>query len=345
MTTVSQSAMLRVVVAATFLTVCRIPLEGQFNTPSVDGVVQPGEYGNTQNGTNQIGTNTATWYMTWDASNLYVAIAGANLGEAAVIYIDANPVNPPSGGGNTNGNVSGFNYDREEIGTLPFRAQFVTYFKNGYNEYRKADGNGNWTNQVSNYGTYASNGTGNVREFAIPWLTITGGGMPSSFLFLGLLTSNGGYVYGQVPNDNSGTVIGTSATYTRYFVVNNTANDSRTPPFSIENSSNTVNFAALYHNTFDPYYRSQEGAVPAGSTVTLRLRTAHFGATGVILRAYLFDAASGKTNGPVDLPMTFLQNTTVNGTLYDEYTIDYATPTTPTVAYYKFMVSNGSGVA
>ena len=61
-----------------------------------------------------------------------------------------------------------------------------------------------------------------------------------------------------------------------------------------------MNFSSLFHNTFDPYYRSQEGAVTAGSTVTLRFRTAHFGATAVNLRVYLLDTGSGNTTGPVD---------------------------------------------
>jgi glycosidase len=283
--------------------------------------------------------------MTWDASNLYVGITNANLSEAAVIYVDANPVNPPNGGTNANGNLTGFNYDGEEIATLPFRAQFVTYFKDGYNEYRNSDGNGNWTNQVSNYGNYASNGATNVREFAIPWQAITGGAMPSTFLFLGLLTSSGGYIYGQVPNDNGGGQVGTSATYTQYYVVNSTANGASTPPFSIENSSSTVNFSALYHNTFLPYYRSQEGAVPAGTTVTLRLQTAHLGATGVNLRVYLLDTGSGNTTGPFDSQMAFYQTQTVNNTLYDVYTVDYTTPATPTIVYYKFEIFNGASSA
>lgn len=166
MITMSRTATLRVAFAVISLAACRFPLNAQFNTPSIDGVIQQGEYGNTQNGTNQIATNTAqTWYMTWDASNLYVGITNANLSEGAVVYIDANPVNPPNGGTNANGNLTGFNYDGEEIANLPFRAQFVTYFKDGYNEYRKSDGNGNWTNSVAYYGPYASNGNGNVREF------------------------------------------------------------------------------------------------------------------------------------------------------------------------------------
>lgn len=339
-----QSVALRAALAAISSVACCISLRAQFNTPAIDGVVQPGEYGSVQSGTNQIGTNTGqTWYMTWDASHLYVAIANANVSEAAVIYIDANPLNPPGGGTNANGSLAGFNYDGEEIATLPFRAQFVTYFKDGYNEYRNSDGNGNWSNRNSSYGTYAS--MGNVREFAIPWSAITGGGMPSSFLFLGLLTSSTGYVYGQTPNGNGGGNVGTSAAYAQYFLVNCTANGSSTPPFSIVNSNNLVNLSALYHNTFDPYYRSQEGSVPAGTTVTLRLRTAHLGATGVNLRVYVFNTGLGNTTGPTDSPMAFLEDQTVSGIVYDEYSITYTTPSTPSIVYYKFVIFNGSGSA
>lgn len=344
MTPLSHTAALRVALLAVSFAACRVPLHAQFKTPLIDGLIQAGEYGNNQNGTNQVGTSTGqTWYMTWNASNLYVAIANANASEAAVLYIDANPVNPPNSGTNANGNLSGFNYDQEEVATLPFRAQFVTYFKNGYNEYRTSDGYGNWTNPVSGYGVYAS--IGSTREFAIPWSAITGGGMPSSFLFLGLLTSSAGYIYGQAPNDNAGGSVGLSATYSAYFVVNSTANGSSTPPFSIDNSSNAVNFSALYHNTFEPYYRSQEGSVPAGTTVTLRLGTAHLGATAVNLRVYLFDTGSGTTTGPTDSPMALLETKSINGALYDEYTASYTTPTTPAIVYYKFAIFNGSGSA
>jgi len=315
----------------------------QFRTPRIDGVIQPGEYGSAQGG-NQAGTNTGqTWYMTWDASRLYVAIANANLSEAAVLYIASNPSNPPAGGTNAAGNLAGFNYDGERVASLPFRAQFVSYFKDGYNEYRKPDGSGNWGDAVTGFGTYAS--TGASREFAIPWNAVTGGAMPSSFLFLGLLTSSGGYVYGQAPNDNPGGNIGTSANDSQYFVVNSTIDTSSTPPFSIENSSNSVSYAGLYHSTFESYYRSPEGAVPAGTAVTLRLRTAHFGATAVKLRVYVFDTGSGTTIGPMDLPMTFLENQTVAGAVYDEYNITYNTPATPSVVYYKFLVANGAGTA
>ena len=77
----------------------------------------------------------------------------------------------------------------------------------------------------------------------------------------------------------------------------------------------------------------------------LRLATAHLGATGVNLRVYLLDTASGITTGPLDSPMAFFETKTVNGALCDEYNIAYTTPSAPTIVYYKFVITNGSGVA
>lgn len=203
----------------------------QWKTATVDGIIESGEYGNTADGTNQIGTTSQqTWYMTWDGSNLYVGITNANLSEGAVIYIGAGP----------NGSTTGSNYDGTSFSSLPFPAQFVTYFKDGYREYRTSDG-GAWSGPTTNYGQYASNSSSgpNTREVAIPWSAITGGGIPASFNFFGYLTSSGGYVYGQVPNDNPAAVIGTSTQYTHYYQVTSTANGKSTPPFS--NERNTIN--------------------------------------------------------------------------------------------------------
>lgn len=199
------------------------PAFSQWNTANVDGIIERDEYGNTTNGTNQIGTNTAqTWYMTWDATNLYVGITNASLSEAAVIYIGT------GGSGTKTGNY----YDGTNFSSLPFPAQYVTYFKDGYNEYRTSSG-GPWSSPTANSEVYASNSSSrNTREIAIPWSAITGGALPSSFLFFGYLTSSQGYVYGQVPNDNVGTNIGTSMQYTLYYDVTDTGNGTSAPPFS-----------------------------------------------------------------------------------------------------------------
>ena len=114
---------------------------------------------------------------------------------------------------------------------------------------------------------------------------------------------------------------------------------SRTP-------ASAVNFSALYHNTFVPYYRSQEGAVPAGTTVTLRLQTAHLGATGVNLRVYLLDTGFRQYHRPHRFADGFLRRPKPStARSYDYYTIDYTTPSTPTIVYYKFEIFNGSGTA
>ncbi len=162
-----------------------------------------------------------------------------------------------------------------------------------------------WTSQTSYYGAYAGNtAINNTREVAIPWTAITGGGIPSSFVFFGYLVSSGGYVYGQVPTDNNiGGNIGTSASATQYYAIVNTGNNTSTPPFSNEQPAgfSGADKAGFYHNTFDPFYRDQEGAVPENTQVTLRFRTLHSsGIWGLTARAYLFDTASGTTTGPVD---------------------------------------------
>ncbi len=315
----------------------------QFTTPTIDGLIGPGEYGaNNQ----QLTGSSQTWYMTWDNTNLYVAVTNANLSEGAVLYAGTNLPQPPNGGANANGNLNGFDYDGEQIATLPFRAQFVTYFKDGYHEYRNANGAGGWTNPVANAGSYASSGTGNVRELSIPWAAITGAGRPASFAFLCLMTSSGGYVYGQLPPENPGAMVGVSAVFPNFYLVSNTGNGTSTPPFSNDQAvSTSIDLGSLKHDTFDPYYRNPAGAAPAASSAALRFRTAHNGATGVNLRVYLYNPATDTTAGPHDSPMAFLESRTENGVLYDEWTITYALPSLPAIVYYKFVILNGADAA
>jgi glycosidase len=335
--------MLKLALVLTVLVAVIAPLNAQWATPTIDGSIAPGEYGN-NNSIANAGNTGQTWYMTWDANNLYVGIVNANLAEAAVIYVAGNPQTPPTCCSNADGNLGGFNYDGTSFSSLPFRAKFVTYIKDGYREFRNSDGNGGWGSSTANYGAYASNsGNQNTREVAIPWNAVTGGGIPSSFVFFGYLTSSGGYVYGQVPTDNNiSGFVGTNATATQYFTVTNTGNGTSTPPFSNEQPAgfSAADKAGFFHNTFDPFYRDQEGAVPENTQATLRFRTLHSsGIWGVTVRAYLFDTASGTTTGPVDTSMPFDQNITVNGTEYDAWKATLTMPSTPTVYYYKFKIN------
>ena len=332
----------------TVLVTVSVPVSGQWITPTIDGFIGSNEYG-TNNSLANAGNTGQTWYMTWDASNLYVGIVNANLSEGAVMYVAGNPQSPPTCCTDADGDLAGFNYDGSDISSLPFRAKFVTYFKgdtvnnqNVYREYRNSDGSGGWTAQTSYYGAYAGNpGNTNTREVAIPWSAITGGGIPSSFVFFGYLTSSGGYIYGQVPADNNIGAFGkTSAT--QYFSVTSTGNGTSTPPFSNEQPAgfSGADKAGFFHNTFDPFYRDQEGAVPENAQVTLRFRTLHSsGIWGVTARAYLFDTGSGVTTGPVDTSMPFDQSITISGTEYDFWKVTLTMPSTPTVYYYKFKIN------
>ena len=99
------------------LSLITTPAWAQWATPAIDGVINPGEYGNN----NTVSTNTAqNWYMTWDATNLYVGITNANLSEGAVIYIGPNPQSDPKCCSDSDGNLTGFNYDNTNFASLPF---------------------------------------------------------------------------------------------------------------------------------------------------------------------------------------------------------------------------------
>jgi glycosidase len=311
-------------------------LWAQWATPNIDGFIGNGEYG-TNNQLNNAGNTGQTWYMTWDANYLYVGIVNANISESLVLYV-ADPNN------NSNGNTTGFNYDGTSFSSLPFKATFVTYAKNGYREYRNSDGSGGWTSQTSNYGLYADNGNNqNTREVAIPWTAISAGGIPSQFVFFGYMVSGGGYVYGQAPTDNNiSGFIGTSASATQYFAVVDTRNGTSTPPFSMEQPAgfSAMDKAGFLHDTFDPFYRDQEGAVPENTTVTLRFRTLNASHMwGVKARAYIFDTASGNTAGPVDTDMPWEQNITINNVVYDIWKTTITMPSTASVYYYKFRIN------
>lgn len=214
-----------------------VTLQAQYNSPAIDAIINTGEYGNHIDGQNQQtnGGSATVTYMTWDATNLYVAITGANVGEGFVIYIDKDPQTPVNGGTNSNGTIVGNSYDGTNFTALQFRADLVAYAKNNYREYRTANGSNGWSVANTSFGAYADNAqfnTSGIREIAIPWSSI--GGIPASFNWFAYLTSSAGFVYGTTPVANVGGTIGASARYERYYTVSTTANTAATKPFSRE---------------------------------------------------------------------------------------------------------------
>jgi hypothetical protein len=189
--------------------------------PVVDGTIGPNEYGSDVNGENQQASPgvapTTTWHMTWTDSYLYVGVSAANVAEGLVLYVETAPLSPSTSGTNADGTLVGATYDGTKAASLPLRADFVAYVKNTYQEHRSADGANGWSAAVTSGLTVQ--GTGSVREIAIPWTAIRAAGRPSSFSWLGYVTSPGGYVYGQMPPANPGGNVGTSATFGYFYRV------------------------------------------------------------------------------------------------------------------------------
>ena len=232
-------------------------LFAQYSTPTIDGAISSNEYGTHTDGQNKQGN----FYMTWDGTNLYVGITTSNVSEGAVLYLDKDPLSTVNGGTNSNGNLAGFNYDGTSFTNLPFRADLVVYFKNGYREYRTANGSGGWSNATSAFGSYSNNSGTNTREVAIPWSAI--GGIPGSFNMFSYVTSSGGFVYNQVPTTNAGGNIGTTATYNYYYTVSSTTNGSATKPYSrLSYATNTTATISSTNSLYDL-------TVNAGITLTL----------------------------------------------------------------------------
>jgi hypothetical protein len=199
--------------------------------PIVDGVIGPSEYGVHVDGQNQqtSGTPGNVWYMTWSDATLYVGVTSANVAEGVILYLDHAPLTPSTSGTNADGSLVGLAYDNTG-GTLPFRADFVAYVKSTYQEHRRADGANGWSAPVT--AGLTVQGTGAVREIAIPWTAVRAGGRPAAFSWLGYATSAGGYVYGQLPVGNPGGTIGLDAAFGVFYKVTDTTPGAGTKPFA-----------------------------------------------------------------------------------------------------------------
>ena len=177
--------------------------------PVCDGVVGPNEYGGT--GNQAAASSGQTWLMTWDETNLYVAIENANILEGDILYF----------GGPSVGLTSGRLYDQTDVTTLPFPAQLAVYAHDGYTEARPLNA-GAWGAPDTTSVRQCTNGTAQVREEVIPWTLL--GGRPASFSWTGYLAADGsqnpnGFIYGQMPTANPGGAPANNDTFTKYFFI------------------------------------------------------------------------------------------------------------------------------
>lgn len=207
----------------------------QDDAPKIDGVVSSNEYGSNLEGENARTSGGAQWQMSWDDNNLYLSIIGSNPIHGAVIYLDIDPPDTPdaSSYSKSKGLSAGVAYDNTNLARLPFKADFVAYFKNEYREYRRTDKSGaTWSAPNTSFGAYAS-AYGTSREIAIPWSVITGSRKPAAFSFLGYITTGDGFVYAQLPPENGSGKIGVAAVLTHYYSVKSTAKTASSRPFAL----------------------------------------------------------------------------------------------------------------
>ncbi|WP_322513253.1 alpha-amylase family glycosyl hydrolase [Chloroflexus sp.] len=104
---------------------------------------------------------------------------------------------------------------------------------------------------------------------------------------------------------------------------------------------NNVEWDGVYHNSRDPLYRTPGGAVPAGTPVTIRLRTFHNDVTAVTLRVYDVNGGAQRF-----VPMSVVAADTDCYGDYGPRTCDFWAATlvesSPNNLWYRFIVTDGT---
>lgn len=140
-------------------------------------------------------TNNTDYYITFDASNLYVGAfrTSGNFGDSDnfTLYIDTDPNATPGSG---TGTTSGQNYN-SVTGTLPFSANYNVHGERNYQESRSFASN--WASTVSGLSYHTG---ANWREVKIPFSSI---GSPDA-LYLTMWMGYGGGIYSNCPGTDLG---------------------------------------------------------------------------------------------------------------------------------------------
>ena len=181
---------------------------GAFAQPTVDAVLSTDEYGT--GNTYTVTDGITTWYLTWDNTNLYGFVEGANQDEDGVMYFDFDNSFVVNSG---NGTQQGITKD-DISANVSFNADALIYFSSVTRQVRTYSGT--WSSATTGWGTYADDDNGNGpssddrREFSIAWTALGLGARPTAMNFLCFLQyRNGtgtpaqfGGVYGQFPQEN-----------------------------------------------------------------------------------------------------------------------------------------------
>ena len=213
----------------------------QFNTPTIDGTIGAGEYGATTNGTNQLTSGAATWYLTWDDTYLYLAASGGwtPANDAINFFIDIDPTFPVNANLPANGSQTRGVFD-DIIAQLPFNADYFLFAKDSYDAWATDDGAAGWNTATAFSITKANSGS--TMECRIPWNTITSGaGRPASFNWCAYFSYDNGFdangTFQPVPTANPSVASNSNFTTLwlhHYFTVTNTSNGTDRQPFEWE---------------------------------------------------------------------------------------------------------------
>lgn len=230
-----------------FALLLALPGHAQYTAtpPTQDGVPNASEYNNNTFKTSDGGT----WYMTWDATNLYIGKTGGTTYEPAIVYLDLAPLLPVNGGSDQQGNLKGVNEVLKRtalpgvqsgvVPLLPFRADVRVYCTtNGEISISRANGTGGWGAE-SQSNIFVSS-SGSSREMVLNWGALTGGGtIPPSFNWFGYTSNdqnNGAnYRYDLAPYNQGAASYnnGIAPQFPYYYTVLSTANGNATMPFNL----------------------------------------------------------------------------------------------------------------
>jgi hypothetical protein len=180
--------------------------------PTCDGTLALGEYPATYATAEGQSVGVA-----WDDTNLYLAVANANLSEGFVFFLgDATP-----------GSATGQSYDNLTP-ALPFAARLAIYAKANYQEVR-AFGAGAWTQTAGLTCFQTSGGAAPTREMIVPWAQI--GGRPASFNMLNYMVYPNGNSFGAYGVSPTASLLG--STFSKYFSVASSAPGNGPSAFAV----------------------------------------------------------------------------------------------------------------
>lgn len=309
-------------------------LVAQFNTPTINGTINSGEYGNHTDGFNRYNDGTRNWYLTWNDTNLFIATDGNGNpnNDELVIFIDTDPQTPANGGSDANGALGGpGGFDNNNYGRLPFRANFVAFVRNFFHQHRTHNGSGGWNTNVDNSTDISDFSSGTVQEVRIAWSIITGSGRPAAFRVFFYLNGNdpyGGLSRFTLDNDFSNKL---DLTGRLYFDIENTNDAESTPPFSRLSYINqrTSDVVTDYGTNFYDVTTADNQSMTIASDMTIRnsLRTEEICQTTVSGdRIITMTGASGSivNNGAMNVNPSF--GNTLNFTIDSTITLSGSSP-------------------